>query len=315
MHQLVVDPTQLNVSHITVTNSSKSTFHDCGCKYFFEYIRRLTSLREPVYFTWGETIHRMAELCDQGMKISEALEQYKKESADKIIPGDSYSAKMWAFNYACCSNCIGGHMIRYKEYDKRYEVHVTETKFDYRLPNGASFRGKIDAIIRDRITGDWLVRERKTAAQTGPTWWESTLLDSQGKGYMLAARQHLGFPVAGVLYDVYKKPQITQGKYEPDETYWKRISDAYLLGVDKYYERKIIRFSEDELEEYEQELMQTAVLIAFSRANGYWPRHHPKNRMGKCAFFELCVHGEHTSVENLFRVRSHEEMFKELCED
>lgn len=86
------------------------------------------------------------------------------------------------------------------------DPRMVEVGFAYPLDDTGTrvFFGRMDAIGRDRRTGDWVVVDHKTTGRLDATWVELWGLDSQLTGYFWAALQHVpnlrGFYVNGIEF-------------------------------------------------------------------------------------------------------------------
>jgi len=98
-------------------------------------------------------------------------------------------------------------------------------------------------------------------------------------------------------------------KGETPEAFGKRLSETYLLQRDTLFNRHVVMLPLALIESYAEELLATAKLIGMCELSGRWPRHHPGNRIGGCAFFPLCARGE---GEELFVTRPAKNLFPEL---
>lgn len=88
-----------------------------------------------------------------------------------------------------------------------WDVLAVEVEFAYWLDD-VKMRGKIDAIVRRRSTGEVFVVEHKFTKQDtseGSTYWERLTIDTQVSIYTDGAAV-LGYDVAGVIYDAIDKP-------------------------------------------------------------------------------------------------------------
>ena len=306
-----------DLSHVSVSNSSKHTFHDCKRKYFYEYIRRLTPLKEAHYFVWGSLVHKMSELTDKGYKIKETIDVLRGKVENQLsrVPNSAGLINHWEALFIMLEGAWGAYVLYYADRLGQYQVHSSETKFDIILPNGAHFKGKLDKIVQEVATGELFLWEIKTAAQTGEHWWDASLLDTQGPGYCYAARKAMNVHTSAVIYDVLKKPMIQQRSGEDELDFARRIRDTYLIDRAKYFERKKIIFSDEEIDNYEEELMRDAQLIDYHTREVLWDKQHPRNRIGKCAYFPLCTLGENGITLAGFYQRTYEDLFKELSEE
>lgn len=291
-----------------ITNSMRTTFLDCNFKFFLEYIRRLSPSKEPSYFRWGSLVHMCAECVDEDRDVAEGIEEFRQQ-----IESRPHTPQVLEETEAMCKlapRVADAHFLRWHEEDQYYEHLGVEKKFSMPLPCGWLFEGKIDKPMRDTRTGEVLILERKTAATIDESYWADIILDSQPKGYILAANKALGLDVHAVLYDLYGKPQIRLKKTETPEAFAQRLADTYLHDYEKYFQRRRIPFTPEEIAEYEQDIDGVARSIEWHMENAYWPKHHPKNRFGGCAFRAICTRND----ESGFYVRPEKALNPELVD-
>ncbi len=291
-----------------ITNSMRTCFLDCPFKFFCEYVRRLSPTKEPVYFRWGSLVHICAECRDTAQPIEDGIERFRRQieerpHTDRVLEETEEMCKL-------APKVADAHFLRWHEEDKFYEHLGVESRFKMPLPCGWEFRGKIDKALCDTRTGEVLLLERKTAASVTEDYWADIILDSQPKGYILAAQEALGLNTHKVLYDIYGKPQIRLRKNETPEMFNERLGDTYLHDYMKYFQRRIIPFTPEEITDYKQDINMVAQDIEQHLINAWWPKHHPKNRYGRCAFHSLCTRGD----ESGYFVRSEKELNPELVD-
>ncbi len=291
-----------------ITNSMRSSFMDCPFKFFCEYIRRLSPTKEPDYFRWGTLTHMCAECAETGQDVEVGIEKFRRR-----IEARPHTPRVLEETEEMCKlapRVADAHFLRWHEEDQYYEHLGVESKFSMPLPCGWQFEGKIDKPMRDTRTGEVLILERKTAAKTDESYWANIMLDSQPKGYILAAQKALGLDVHKVLYDVYGKPQIRLRQGETPEAFTVRLGDTYLHDYKKYFQRRMIPFTPEEITAYEQDIDMVAQDIEHHIENALWPKHHPQNRFGGCAFLPLCTRGD----ESGYYVRPEKELNPELVD-
>ncbi len=291
-----------------ITNSMRNCFLDCPFKFFCEYIRRLSPIKEPDYFRWGDLTHMCAENQDKGEDVEGAVEAFrqkieKKPHTPQVLEETEEMCKL-------APRVADAHFLRWHEEDKHYEHLGVETTFSMPLPSGWTFRGRIDKPMRDTRTGEILLLERKTASRVDETYWADLQLDSQPKGYLLAAQKALGLDTHRVLYDVYGKPQIRLRKGETQEAFTQRLGDTYMHDYKKYFQRRIVLFTPEEITAYEHDIDMVAQDIEWHIENAIWSKHHPKNRFGACTFHPLCTRGD----ESGYYVRDEKSLNPELVD-
>lgn len=289
-----------------ITNSMRTCFLDCPYRFFLEYVRRLTPILSADYFRWGSLIHLCKECEETGRTVDDAIEATRKEAEER--PASARELSELEEMCILAPRALGGHLLKWGEEDKNYEDLGVETKFELPLPCGWIFKGKMDKPIRDIRDGRIMLLERKTAAQINDLFWENKELDSQPKGYLLACQRALGIDTRRVLYDVFGKPGIRLKKGETRAAFVKRQGDVYLLKHKELFQRRIVTYTQPEIDEYFFDLDQVAMDMEHHLAEALWPKHHPGNRFGRCAFEAVCKRGD----ESKFYVRDEKCLNPEL---
>lgn len=296
------------MSKKTITNSSRCTCLSCPFKYFCEYVLRLTPKREPEYFQWGSLIHRYAEEKESGKSQIEILACVYEEIEKRMEHLTDKEIERLELQITILPTVFRAHEAVWHTTDQYLETLESERKFSMPLPesNGWTFEGKIDGYKRDTRDGVIYQWERKTAAKTGPSYWKRLVLDSQPKGYIMASQRCVGIDVNKVVYDVFKKPAISRGKYESVQAYWAKVAIMYESDPRKYMERgpypgivKPQKYDADTIQEYYWDLIMVTEIIENCLINGLWPKHHPGNLIGGCGYFPLCEATSDAEFEDL----------------
>jgi len=308
----------------SITNSSRTTFLDCPFKFFLEYMLRLSPKTEPDYFIWGDLVHQYAEGIDNGIDEQLIQATIAEGCEAKAIAKNWPANQIEKVDLMCkiLPSVFAGWQLRWHEDNKQFEQLGVENKFSYLLPNGTSFEGKIDKVVRvvtdgNRMqAGDEYVWERKTARLVDDHYLAAIELDSQPKGYCLAAKKVYGFNVKGVIYDIFLKPQIRQKQTETLEQFYERLGGTYIVEHKKYFVRYVFKFSDQKIDEYEADLIQTVQYMEYCISEGIYSKYHPKHRMGGCTYFPICISddGIQGSAMKRYVSRSPEEMHPELFE-
>jgi hypothetical protein len=247
---------------------------------------RLSPKEEPHYFIWGSLVHNMSEGLELEFPLANVL-AILTEWAHTFYPEQTHEqvdAMIGALPYV-----RRGHQLKWHNDPERYELLATEQVFELPLPNGIIFKGKIDRVERDTVLERIQIRERKTAARTGLSYTSALQLDSQAKGYVCAGQQALGFNLDTIMFDVFKKPCVPQRPTETDQAYYERIQERYVSQAATLFERYPIRYTASQLENYLFDLTQVSDQICRCYDEGYWAKHHPKNRHGGCPYFQICA--------------------------
>ncbi len=183
--------------------------------------------------------------------------------------------------------------------------------------------GKRDAIVRDAQNQLWLVEHKTTSdnIEPGSPYWKRLRIDSQISAYALACLQE-GLEVAGVIYDVIRKPEIEPKKVKPEKdavlgsfVYFDTIiegeeRDAYLSTTREtprmyrgrlykdattrsewYFGRQFVYRTRSELLEYAKELWAFTQELTHARKLGTDQRRNDKSCFlwrRPCEYLEYC---------------------------
>lgn len=273
-----------------ITNSARCTFLDCPYKFFLEYVMRYSPLREASYFKWGSLIHAGCECHDHNEPIEIATNALRAQAEQKCLPPEQLQE-----TDAMCQllpTVMDAYLLRWHEDDKNYEMLGGEErggKFTLELPCGWLFKGKIDKMALDTRSGKPINIERKTAARIDDAYFEDVLLDSQPKGYLLAAQRCFGINSCDVMYDMIGKPGIKHKKWQTQEMYTKELGEKYLLDRMTLFQRRRMPFEQAEIDAYFYDIDQVAQTIQWHLQEGVFPKHHPRNRLGGCCYKPICL--------------------------
>jgi PD-(D/E)XK nuclease superfamily len=202
-----------------INNSAIKTYRSCPRKHYFAYELGRRPIAQAGTLHFGTVIHHALEHwwtlhvnVHDDRPLVVALDTIDKSDLD-----DFEKAKARVL------------MTLYHEHWKGqgYEVLAVEANFVTKLLNpetGGRSRtwdltGTIDAIARERSTGDVYVVEHKTSGEDlspEADYWVRLRMDSQISTYMVGARE-LGFEPVGVLYDVIGKPAIKPKLATPED--------------------------------------------------------------------------------------------------
>ncbi len=219
--------------------------------------------------------------------------------------------------------------------DEPYDVLAVECEFVVELRNpatGAASRtwqlaGKIDVIVRHRLTGRVFIIEHKTSSEDitpGSVYWRRLRMDTQVSVYFEGARS-LGHDVDSCLYDVIGKPGLRpllatpmeSRKYkketgelyanqraedETPEAYGVRLVEAIAADPERFFARGEVVRLDEEMNGALVDIWQLGQQIRESELAERAPRNPDAcMRYGKtCDFFEVCTGAASLDDPNLF---------------
>lgn len=197
-----------------LTNSRLAAMRSCPRRHFYRYELGLTRSRSETPLRFGGVFHAGLEAYRTCKSSDQAID---KATAGYAIVPDWADPLDWGYECETVRNLLAGHFWRYG--DDNLEFVAIERPFEIPLVNPASMRpsrsfllaGKIDAIVK-LPDGRLAVLEYKTSSEdigTDSEYWRRLRCDQQISLYVIGARA-LGFDVATVIYDVTRKPTISQ---------------------------------------------------------------------------------------------------------
>jgi hypothetical protein len=304
-----------------ITASELKSFRRCSREHHYAYDRLLRSAHEAQALRFGSLMHTALEMWwVGGAEVYEGQHLNALDYADMALR----QAKADPFDYHTARALMVGYHARWAA--EQLEVVAVEKEFRAALVNPDTGKqsvtyqlgGKLDALckIDGRI---YLVEHKTTSEECGPgsDYVRRLRLDGQVSLYYQGARA-LGYDVAGVVYDVIRKPglrpyQVGQRRKvaETPEEYGARVLADIEEQPERYFQRHIVV----RLEEEEREAMADVWATARAMREGELAGRYPRNvdaciRFGRaCSFFDLCT-GVATPQDNRFRVatRRHEEL-------
>lgn len=194
-------------------------------------------------------------------------------------------------------------LAQYNElYPMTQDVIECEVEHDIELIPGHNLRCRFDALVRDngRV---YLVEHKTTSSDIGPGsyYWERLALDQQVSWYYLAA-QSLGYDVAGVIYDVLRKPALRKGKNEAQFSFTSRCCEAITSEPSKYFARETVTRTKGDLEKAKENFAAIVDMINL----GAYPQ-NPSScfQFGRrCEYHEVCVGCANINDNSMFQDRT-----------
>ena len=223
------------------------------------------------------------------------------------------------------------------EIEKVYTAPLRNLKPNGRISRKWTLAGKIDKLVK--VDGQHFLVDHKTTSLSiedpDSNYWKSLRIDSQPRHYEILMYSN-GVPLRGIIWDVVKKPTTkpikisnavrsntrTTGHYlgEPvsDETvedlldierenmemYQIRLLKGILEGRDKYFKRKSIALTTDELEQYNNSLWQVSEDMTSTMKRSEKTGITPYNPSGcmmyntPCQYLGICSHHDETGSAN-----------------
>ncbi len=303
-----------------LTASRMKSFRACARKHYYEFVLGRRPLVESAALSFGTVMHAALEAWwSAGPETGLGL-------AMRSLPAD-----LDPYDRARAQAMLTGYDVAWS--DRGFEALAIEREFALPLINpvtGAKSRtwelaGKIDLIARGPDGRVWVI-EHKTSSEeigAGSAYRARLTLDGQVSQYIEGAAA-LGYDVAGVIYDVLRKPGIEPLKATPEDKrhYTKsgkldarqrehdESPDEYLgrcierLGAepDRYFAQiEVVRLEADR-DEYALDVWQLGEMMRESERTGRAPRNGDACfRYGPCPYLAVCQGRESIDNEHAFR--------------
>ena len=201
-------------------------------------------------------------------------------------------------------------------YDKNFSYMFSEQPFkvDHVTTTGAviPLRGRWDAAYIDQDNRFWLM-ENKTKAQIDEEAIMAALpQDLQTMLYVHALQQSTGRQVAGILYNVARRPLLRQKKNETVEEFTWRVEDDIVPRPDYYFMRWKVELLQDDIVNWVDRTLnpildQVGLWWESIKENPFEPWDSPLHfqnpsalftKYGRSRYFNLLTRG---STEGLYR--------------
>lgn len=314
-----------------------SAFRNCRRKAELRYVENLVPIERDRNLRFGSEIHKYLEAWHLRRDLDEVLglvdATYHAREGDPELKRDWHVARAMMAAYA----------ERYSP--EEFEVVSLEKEFRGPIVNprtGAASRsfdlgGRIDGIVK--VGDDYFLLENKTASLVDSAYLERLWLDLQLSIYTAYARECLGVPIKGAIYNILCKPRLQQSTGETEEEFEARRSEliaksktgkssakrrlpesdeefaarlAEKFREPEMFHRERLFISETDVERTREELWELAGAFREARRRGvFYPNtdccfrnHRP------CEYLPLCRSGSSPVVrENLYEQRRpHEEL-------
>lgn len=219
---------------------------------------------------------------------TQIVEEVRLKYLEKKENNDPQVVEDWS---AIFHSLFPGYVEHWQRSDIEKEWIEVESKFDVEF-EGYRLRGKRDGVYRSK-SGKLYQKESKTFTRySEDILFDKLSFDFQNLFYITATEIELGEPVAGVLYNMLRKPGQKQKKEEMYDEYIARIEKEIGKDPKHYYKRPEIFYSEERKALFRQELKM--VLEDFHKwldgeSNTYKTERACDRNWGSCEFLSACA--------------------------
>lgn len=211
------------MSNIIYTDNSKFSSMICDTKALLRHHHGLAAVGdEPAYFTAGRAAHESHAVWLRGGSPEEALAKFRADYAG-VAPADPSDRLSYENTSTILRAWYETHPREMLPFAVERPEHV-EVGFQVPLAEDDGtqfvFYGRADAIVRCKRTGRWMVLDHKhpgwvRSVPGGRSYFDAFRNDSQMSGYVWAAQQTLGEPVAGIWINAIEFSRLP-GSTEPN---------------------------------------------------------------------------------------------------
>jgi hypothetical protein len=268
-----------------ITQSALKKYQQCEQMYKFRYVDGYREIIRSDALLLGTIVHAGLESFLHGESITSAIANMQRVAyeKEKLSPCDLVVDQSEII--------LEGYYKKYFEkHHKQYDTVAVESEFMVEV-EGMWFGGKIDGLIKEKGTGDYILIEHKTsgdrtATGVGGTYWKQLEggMDMQLILYQEAVRVAYS-PDKGpprILYDVlYKNKQKMKDLLDMRVYYGSTYAPFY---------RKELYYTPKERHRSLWELGTQAKRIAQREKDGNWTRSTSRCRsgFGLCPYFDVC---------------------------
>lgn len=306
-----------------LTHSSLKTFRQCKKKYFFQYEQGIETVKESEPLFFGSLMHEGIAVYSKNHSVQDAID-VMTNIVNETTQDEFVLAKAIAMmeGYATQYN---NEPYLYVEIEKEYRAPLLNPE-TARSSQTFELAGKIDAIVKCE-TDRFMIKEIKTTSESidaESPYWQRLMMDAQISNYFIGA-EVLGYKINSCVYDVLKKPTLTPYKATPiekrqfkkdgtlyasqrdkDETpqeYYERLASDIKENPSKYYARKEIARSENDLKDFLTDVWDEAQILKEKKRNGIFSRNTEAciTVYGTCPFWSACVGAASIDDHTLYR--------------
>ena len=269
---------------LEISNNSTSIYRSCPKKYYWNYIRGLRPYKKSTALSLGSIVHSAFDMYYSGFSDVEVL-QFIGKTADEEIANatpDNEEALV-VMKYTA----IG----IWKSYPKDLSTFdEIKPELELRIPviPGVECVLKIDGLIKENNGLLW-IRELKTTGLSFGQFEQRCKVSPQCSLYTWAVRK-AGHQVEGVIYDFIKKPLLRKNMKENRDGFGKRIMKSYEDKPDMYYKRHYSYRSDEELDLFEEDIIETAKDMLHRFKTNSWYRNPDAcwNFNSACQYMPIC---------------------------
>lgn len=285
--------------------SSLKLFRKCKRKYFWKQIMRLSPRREAESLLTSIVVHEALAKWYGSKKgsmkkiVNRLLPSVQKRIEENSVFYDQGEYEQLLIGLATLSGMLLAYEKHYKDDNKLWEVSRQMVECWFQFPVSVNpkskkdgtfdFRGKIDLLPTQK--NKLLIVDHKIVGRIGESFVEKLQLDGQLRSYVLGVTRSLNQKPYKVVYNLVRKCKLRRKSQESADEYAARIQEDYLTRPDFYFQREPVRFSLEDVKDFEHDLRKTHLEymhLIESSSDPLDPREWVCNDAACDEYFRLC---------------------------
>lgn len=212
---------------IYLSASSISTYQTCPRMFEYDKLRCIRPAEKSDSLNFGSVIHKGLERIFAELNNTSIDKEQVREMAHDCALDKSAECSLSQEDWCKVTALLDAYLDLYFDEDRGlFDVVEVESRFTNHAVNPKTGKessrfgvcGYCDAVVKNRLTGEYWVIEHKTSSQVTDGYLQRVNIDLQSAIYIDAIRRKYG-NCAGVIYDVLKKPKHVMAVGETDEEF------------------------------------------------------------------------------------------------
>ena len=272
---------------LEISHSSASVAEQCWKKWYFQYVMRLEPTKIAHHMYLGRVYHDALFLCNMGVPTNKITDFITDTFNDEMAKNEKADHEQLIIN----RHTVMGMFLSYPHKDlTQWQEMYPEEEFKCRLGNmrNVKFVGRVDGRVK--WNDHYWLREYKTTGLSQRMFEQRAAISSQCTGYVYGVERQHQHPIAGVIYDVVKRPLLRKRMDETAEKFGMRIQMDYATRPQFYHLRYAAYRTTNEVALFENDLMSLVKDIREKKKTGRWNRNTGAcyNYNSECPYKKIC---------------------------
>lgn len=199
-----------NGAPLYIDNSTGKAEARCSTEVMLRYAWGYTTPEDRAALRAGTAFHALAEVHFKGGSYTAALAAFADSYRDWALANVAEVDRLSYDNLArICHRWIEENPLATRPYLVKPDLIEVGFAFPLNADGSIVFCGRLDGVV-EYESALWVL-EHKTTGQISSAWLDAFALDSQLSGYIWAAQQHVGKPVAGAFLNAVEFSKLPGG--------------------------------------------------------------------------------------------------------